>query len=807
MTDQVKSRAARRQTKKKSKVKNKKWKITIYSVLSFIVVVGLVVLGIFIKWVGEAPNLNVARLKDPISSKILDMNGKVYTEVGAQDRIYTKYNEIPKLVENALLATEDSRFYKHHGIDFIRLGGAVIGNITGGFGSQGGSTLTQQVIKMSFLTPEKTAKRKIQEMYLAYNLENKYTKHQILEMYFNKVNMSEGAYGIGTASQTYFRKPLKKLDLVETAFLVGMPQSPNSYNPYVNPDLANKRKNTVLYLMNSHGYITKKEMEAAQKVDITTRLVPRNSSPKTARQINAVVDQVINEVSALGDYDIYSDGLTIYTTIDPNAQELVENILETDKYGVAYPTVKDNPTEQVNPIQAGVVLLDTATGEVRAIGGWRKSNVVRGFNYATDLKTRQPGSTIKPILDYGPALEYLKWSTYQQILDEKYKYSDGTSFSNYHDKYYGNVSIRFALTQSLNTPAVKTIQKVGLEKAHEFAKQLGINLDNPIYESAAIGGVVNGPSPFQMAGAYAAFGNNGIYNAPHTVLKIVTMDTNKTIDLKPKPVVAMKPSTAYMISDMLKTAAQSGTGASGNVPGLPMAAKTGTTNYSKDEVAKNSKLNGASPDSWYIGYTTKYTSAVWVGYGNRSTPISNTKIAAQINKALLGNISKGIETPDFKMPNSVARLPVIKGSNPLKVGTEQTPKDLVVYELFVKGTEPSVTEEFDPKMEITNPKAEFDTATSQIVLTWELTNAGSIMPEFNVTYTIDGATPQSIPKTSEKIIEIDKPKPGSVYNFTIATSDGKSTSTVSITVPASENNTVPSGQEPQKQETTGTPTH
>ncbi|MDF2536321.1 MAG: ponA, partial [Bacillales bacterium] len=281
MADLVNSRATRNQAKKKSKVKKSKskFKKVIYFLLALIIAIGIAVLGIFINWIGDAPKLNVARLKDPIASKILDKDGKVYTEVGAQDREYINYDKIPKLVENALLATEDSRFYKHHGIDIIRLGGAVIGNITGGFGSQGGSTITQQVIKMSFLTPEKTPKRKVQEMYMAYNLENKYTKKQILEMYFNKVNMSEGSYGIGTASKTYFGKELKDLDLVEAAFLVGMPQSPNRYNPYVSPELANKRKNTVLFLMNSHGYITEKEMKDAQKVDIATRILARNSSP------------------------------------------------------------------------------------------------------------------------------------------------------------------------------------------------------------------------------------------------------------------------------------------------------------------------------------------------------------------------------------------------------------------------------------------------------------------------------------------------------------------------------------------------
>jgi penicillin-binding protein 1A len=778
MADLVNSRATRNQAKKKSKVKKSKskFKKVIYFLLALIIAIGIAVLGIFINWIGDAPKLNVARLKDPIASKILDKDGKVYTEVGAQDREYINYDKIPKLVENALLATEDSRFYKHHGIDIIRLGGAVIGNITGGFGSQGGSTITQQVIKMSFLTPEKTPKRKVQEMYMAYNLENKYTKKQILEMYFNKVNMSEGSYGIGTASKTYFGKELKDLDLVEAAFLVGMPQSPNRYNPYVSPELANKRKNTVLFLMNSHGYITEKEMKDAQKVDIATRILARNSSPKSARQVNAIVDQVINEVSTVGEYDIYSDGLTIHTTIDPVAQDLVEEILETDKY-IKFPD---------DQMQSGVVLLDTETGEVRAIGGWRKSNVVRGFNYATDLKTRQPGSSIKPILDYGPALEYLKWDTYHQMADVKSTYSDGTSLRNSHDEYRGNISIRRALELSSNVVAVKTLQKVGIDKAHNFAKNLGINLDDQIYESAAIGGVVNGPSPLDMAGAYAAFGNEGIYNKPRTVTKIVTMNEEKTINLQAKSVVAMKPSTAYMVSDILKgvSTASKATGLKAHVPGLPMASKTGTTNYTNEEKEKNKNLTG-SPDKWFVGYTTKYTASVWVGYSSRSTPVKDDAIAMKIYKALMTEVSKGKDTPDFKMPSSVVRVPVIKGSNPLKSGNESTPKDLVSYELFLRGTEPKLDETYLQKPEIKNAKAEFDTVTKQIMVTWEFTNpsATTETTEFNVSYTMDGGPSQSLPKIATKIIELNDPKSGSIYKFTIKTADEKSFAEVSITIP------------------------
>ena len=439
-------------------------------------------------------------------------------------------------------------------------------------------------------------------------------------------------------------------------------------------------------------------------------------------------------------------------------------------------------------MQSGVVLLDTETGEVRAIGGWRKSTVVRGFNYATDLKTRQPGSSIKPILDYGPALEYLKWDTYHQMADVKSTYSDGTSLKNSHDEYRGNISIRRALELSSNVVAVKTLQKVGIEKAHNFAKSLGINLDNQIFESAAIGGVVNGPSPFDMAGAYAAFGNEGIYNKPHTVTKVVTMNEGKTINLQAKSVVAMKPSTAYMVSDILKgvSTASKATGLKAHVPGLPMASKTGTTNYTNEEKEKNKNLTG-SPDKWFVGYTTKYTASVWVGYGARSTPVKDDAIAMKIYKALMTEVSKGKETPDFKMPSSVVRVPVIKGSNPIKSGNETTPKELIAYELFLRGTEPKLDETYLQKAEIKNAKADFDTITNQIVVTWEFSNpaAPTEAAEFNVSYTIDGGSSQSLPRISTKIIELNEPKPSSTYRFTIKTTDEKSSSDVSITVPDS----------------------
>ena len=481
-------------------------------------------------------------LKDPVASTIYDKDKEVLAEVGKENRDYVNYEDIPKLVENAFLATEDSRFYQHHGVDFLRLGSAVVANITGGFGSQGGSTITQQVVKRSYLTPDKTVKRKVQEMWLAIQLERKYTKEEILEMYVNKIWFANNSNGILTASQTYYGKELKDLELHEVAMLVGLPQSPSRYDPYKYPERAKERRDVVLHLMNKHGYITEADMQAAQNKTVEEGLKPKDTSQVDTTPYDAFIDQVIEEVEDMGDYNIYTDGLEVYTTIDKDAQEYVFNMLNSDEV-ISYP----NET-----LQAGITLMDTKTGEIRAIGGGRNTTVKRGWNYATDTK-RSPGSTIKPIVDYGPAVEYLNWSTYQQITDEPYTYSDGTPIKNAGGTHRGVVTAREALGRSLNIPALKTLQAVGLDNSKQFANKLGISFtnNNTIVESSSIGGGVE-VSTLELAGAYSAFGNSGIYNKPHSVKKIVLRDkTEIKNQVESQPV--MKDSTAFIVTDMLKS--------------------------------------------------------------------------------------------------------------------------------------------------------------------------------------------------------------------------------------------------------------
>jgi penicillin-binding protein 1A len=768
MNGEYRSRVERKQATKQSKHKNsgKQKKNSLFKKLALsILLLGMIgmVSGIatFAYFVMDAPPLDEAKIKDPLSSTIYDMNGNKIAELGAdgQKRTYISYKEIPKVLEEAVLATEDVRFYEHHGLDPIRLGGAVIANFKEGFGSEGASTITQQVVKLSFLTPEKTLKRKAQEAWLAFRLEQKYSKHEILEMYLNKIYYANGVYGVKKAAEFYFNKTdLNDLTLPEAALLAGMPQSPNNYDPYKHPEAAKKRRNVVLSLMEKHGFITKDEAEKAKKVPVKSMLVEHKKD--TNIPYDSFIDQVIKEVTDEADVNIYEDGLKIYTTLDPDAQSYVEELLNSDEY---FTDKKD--------LQAGIALLDTKTGEIRALGGGRdKEGVAFGFNYATK-RVGQPGSTIKPILDYGPAIEYLKWSTYHQLVDEPYSYSDGTPIKNWDGSYEGQMSMRVALAKSRNIPALKALQEVGLERAKKFANKLGMGFDE-IYESYAIGGLKDGVSPLQMAGAYSAFGNNGVYIKPHAVRKIVFPD-NTEIDLTPEPKAAMKDYTAYMITDMLKSVVNSsvGTGRLANVPGLHIAGKTGTTNYDEETRQKFGLPEGAVPDSWFVGYTPNYTAAVWTGFSKRSDEaylsMREQKIPRLLFREVISHVDNG-EGGDFKMPKSVVKLPIKIGTNPPMLAGKYTPETEIVYECFVKGAEPTEVAEDKPEplSPVTNLQAVYDAATNSISLSWGYNSEELEGISFEVRITNDKGESQVL-TASDLALTLTGPTPGAVYTFEV----------------------------------------
>ncbi|RWR04067.1 PBP1A family penicillin-binding protein [Siminovitchia fortis] len=690
-------RQYREDKEKKQKEKGRSRSLAYRTMLAFFIF-GILVTGVFaftaMAYVKEAPKLNPEQLNSPMSSTIYDMNNKKIMDVAGEEyRKMVPLDQVPKSVQNAFLSVEDVRFWDHHGIDFKRIAGATVANIKEGFGVEGGSTITQQLVKMSFLSPEKTIERKVQEAYLALKLERKYTKEEILEMYLNKVYFGEGAYGVATAADVYFGKSVKDLNLSEAALLAGLPQRPSGYNPYENPELAENRRDLVLSLMHEHGYITEKEKKEAQSIPVKDML----KKQKRKNTYNSFTDRVIEELKEKGiDEDkLYTLGLKIYTTFDPKAQKITDKVLKTDEY-IDYPDDK---------FRAGVVLLDTKTGEVRAIGGSRDSEaeIQRGFNYATQMK-RQPGSTAKPIMAYGPAIEKLKWSTYEQIKDEEIELN-GKVFKNWDNRFHGNVSMRTALQWSYNIPAIKAMQEAGPEEAKKFAEKLGIPLDE-IFPAYAIGGFKDGVSPLQLAGAYAAFGNEGVFNEPHTVRKIVYLD-GKEKNLQPKPVQAMSDYTAYMITDMLKTVVTEGTGDMANIPGLPLAGKTGT-NELPDDI-----YGYGVTDAWFAGYTTRYSAAVWTGYDEISqesfVQMQDSHNAKLIFKHIMSEVSEGIETPDFTMPSSVEKRTIGNRVELFVKGTAPVKKQININKPVKKNeveNKPEITEEDDEKVEDSDEKIE-----------------------------------------------------------------------------------------------------
>lgn len=767
MSEQKRTREQRRkelQQKKKPKKPIKIWIKRIFITLIVLGVIGALSGGaLFAYYASTAPELDETSLKDPISPKLLDANGNVFATVGAENREYIPYDEIPQQMEDAILATEDSRFYKHMGVDFLRLGKAVLANFSSGFGSQGASTLTQQVIKNSFLTNEKTLKRKAQEAYLAIQLERKYEKEEIFEMYFNKVLMSGRIYGFGTASEYFYGKELKDLTLDQIAVLAGMPQSPNNYNPFKNPELAEKRRNIVLHLMNLHGKITDAEMEAAQAVPIEDSLLPEDKRvAKQDSKYDAFIDIVLDELEQHGDGDTISEGITIYTTLQPDAQKQVEATLNSNIF----------PNDK---IQSAVAVIDTKTGAIAAVGGGRNYGAERGFNYAQDMKLRSPGSTIKPLLDYGPAVEFLNWSTAQPIVDDQITYT-GTKqiVRNFDGKYKGEMTMREALYNSRNVPAVKTLKEVGTKNAKEFINRFNIDIGD-VHESSAIGGTSKSMSPIQMAGAYAAFGNNGIHTEPYAINKIVYRDGKTEKNYRPESKLVMKDSTAYIVTDVLRDVLTKGTAKRAAISGLDIAGKSGTSNYDSNQMKEWNLPDSAFPDVWFAGYTTNYSIAVWAGYPELKTPMTTNEeryLPQNIFKEVMASISSGKNTERFQKPNSVVEATIEKGTNPLQLASEFTPDELKSTELFVKGTEPSTVSNQFEQLELnapTNLTVDYDEATSSATLAWDFEKPTDreVNVQFEVSVSVDNGPNEILQTTDQMRLIVQSLIPGSTYVFSV----------------------------------------
>ncbi|KXV80167.1 penicillin-binding protein 1A [Streptococcus pneumoniae] len=631
-----------------------------YLSISFLsLVIAAIVLGggVFFYYVSKAPSLSESKLVATTSSKIYDNKNQLIADLGSERRVNAQANDIPTDLVKAIVSIEDHRFFDHRGIDTIRILGAFLRNLQSN-SLQGGSTLTQQLIKLTYFstsTSDQTISRKAQEAWLAIQLEQKATKQEILTYYINKVYMSNGNYGMQTAAQNYYGKDLNNLSLPQLALLAGMPQAPNQYDPYSHPEAAQDRRNLVLSEMKNQGYISAEQYEKAVNTPITDGLQSLKSASNYPAYMDNYLKEVINQVEEETGYNLLTTGMDVYTNVDQEAQKHLWDIYNTDEY-VAYPD---------DELQVASTIVDVSNGKVIAQLGARhqSSNVSFGINQAVETN-RDWGSTMKPITDYAPALEYGVYdSTATIVHDEPYNYP-GTDIPvyNWDRGYFGNITLQYALQQSRNVPAVETLNKVGLNRAKTFLNGLGIDYPSIHYSNAISSNTTEsdkkyGASSEKMATAYAAFANGGTYYKPMYIHKVVFSDGSEK-EFSNVGTRAMKETTAYMMTEMMKTVLTYGIGRGAYLPWLPQAGKTGTSNYTDEEIEKYIKNTGyVAPDEMFVGYTRKYAMAVWTGYSNRLTPImgDGLTVAAKVYRSMMTYLSEGSNPEDWNIPEGIYR--------------------------------------------------------------------------------------------------------------------------------------------------------
>ena len=613
--------------------------------------------GVFLYFVSKAPALSESKLVATTSSKIYDNKNELIADLGSERRVNAQANEIPTDLVKAIVSIEDHRFFDHRGVDTIRIMGAALRNLQGG-GLQGASTLTQQLIKLTYFstsTADQTLSRKAQEAWLAVQLEQKATKQEILTYYINKVYMSNGNYGMQTAAQNYYGKDLKDLSLPQLALLAGMPQAPNQYDPYSHPEAALERRNLVLSEMKGQKYISAEDYEKAINTPVTDGLQSLKSGNSYPAYMDNYLKEVIDQVEQETGYNLLTTGMDVYTNVDKDVQQRLWDVYNTDQY-VTYPD---------DDMQVASTIVDVSNGNVIAQLGARHqaSNVSFGTNQAVETN-RDWGSSMKPITDYAPALEYgIYDSTAYMLKDAPYNYP-GTNIPlyNWDKSYFGNITLQYAIQQSRNVTAVETLERVGLDQAKTFLNGLGIDYPTMVYANAISSNTTEsnkkyGASSEKMAAAYAAFANGGIYHKPMYINKVIFSDGSSK-EFSDQGTRAMKETTAYMMTEMMKTVLYSGTGRGAYISWLPQAGKTGTSNYTDEEIEKHIKNTGyVAPDEMFVGYTRKYSMAVWTGYSNRLTPIvgDGFLVAAKVYRSMITYLSEDDQPGDWTMPEGLYR--------------------------------------------------------------------------------------------------------------------------------------------------------
>lgn len=605
------------------------------------------------------------------TSIIYDGQSDVVTRLhGVQDRTWVSVSELQPSTVYAFISAEDARFFEHEGVDVIRIAGAVVADIKAGSYVQGASTISQQLIKLSHLTSEKTISRKAEEAALAYEMERQYSKEDILEMYLNYVYFGGGYYGIEAAAEGYFGVHASDLTLDQSTMLAGILKSPSGYAPHINYAASINRRNNILRLMRDYGYITDDEKKQA------SARRPTILHDKNEEYSGYYTDAVTKSAAALMGItvdELIRGGYSIYSAMDSDIQHYCEEMF---KNGELFPA-EDS--------EAAIVVLEPSTGMVVAMVGGRSYTGGISFNRATDIR-RQPGSVIKPVIAYAPAFEYLNYTAADMILDEETTFADYTP-SNYGNKYYGWVTVREAVTKSLNVPAVKTLSAVGVYRAKDFAKRCGIEFDDKDDSLAlALGGFTYGVSPLQIAGAYSCFASGGIYNTPTLIKKITDRNGLTVYEYRQDSRRVMSEANAYILTSMLKSVVTEGTGHRLNTLDIPIAGKTGTVG-----------LANGNRDAWMAGYTPEYTAVVWQGYDSDRLGLLPSSATGGTYPALMlyelfNHIYPDGRSGDFEKPESVKQYSIdaktLKKQHKAVLANAMTPQSSRVTEYFTEETAP-----------------------------------------------------------------------------------------------------------------------
>lgn len=605
------------------------------------------------------------------TSIIYDGQSDVVTRLhGVQDRTWVSISELQPSTVYAFISAEDARFFEHEGVDVIRIAGAIVADIKAGSYVQGASTISQQLIKLSHLTSEKTISRKAEEAALAYEMERQYSKEDILEMYLNYVYFGGGYYGIEAAAEGYFGVHASDLTLDQSAMLAGILKSPSGYAPHINYAASINRRNNILRLMRDYGYITDDEKKQASAGR------PTILHDKREEYSGYYTDAVTKSAAALMGItvdELIRGGYSIYSAMDSDIQHYCEEMF---KKGELFPA-EDS--------EAAIVVLEPSTGMVVAMVGGRSYTGGISFNRATDIR-RQPGSVIKPVIAYAPAFEYLNYTAADMILDEETTFADYTP-SNYGNKYYGWVTVREAVTKSLNVPAVKTLSAVGVYRAKDFAKRCGIEFDDKDDSLAlALGGFTYGVSPLQIAGAYSCFASGGIYNTPTLIKKITDRNGLTVYEYRQDSRRVMSEANAYILTSMLKSVVTEGTGHRLNTLDIPIAGKTGTVG-----------LANGNRDAWMAGYTPEYTAVVWQGYDSDRLGLLPSSATGGTYPALMlyelfNHIYPDGRSGDFERPESVKQYSIdaktLKKQHKVVLANAMTPQSSRVTEYFTEETAP-----------------------------------------------------------------------------------------------------------------------